>query len=304
MGEKREKSSSKSGTLAVLCVLNNYSSDSQRLTQKAIIDKVREDYGLELDRKTVSRTIEMLKNFGTETRFEFNIQSDARHGTCIRKDDSVEKITLMQAIRRGKRVLFQQFVHDFDGNIVANDKDSHPNGMFEVDPYAIVRSMGQDYLVCHKEGDGNSLRNLRISRIRRVEVLKKQRLDIKKIEGFEKDGFFNHRDYEKKFNYHMFSGKPELVEFMMNDAPPDKLKSNFNTVYSELSGFDELRSRQLPSGKVQISCHMPRAGAKIFALQFAELCTLVWPLELRRELGDLFAQIGANYREQGEYGKR
>lgn len=290
------RTSGKDSTLAILRVLQRYSGEGHQLLQKDIIAKMKQDYGITVDRKTVGRTIKMLQEFRFRSRQqEFDIVCDGRKGTYLRGNNTEVKIQLRSAIVAGKRVRFVQFVRNLEGKEVPNDKKEHPNGVFMVDPYEIVSSMGHDYLVCHKVGDGFFLRNLRLDRIRDVEIMKIDRMPLRSMEGYEKGNWINRDEYERKLNYHMFSGSPEQVEFRIEAGPQEELERRVNTLWSELATFEDVSMRKQEDGSVKVSVRMPLAGARAFAYQFADLCTLIWPENLAMELKESFAKIEERY---------
>lgn len=57
-------SSTRMITLNIIKILQKYSDENHRLSQKDIIDKLKEEYDMKVDRKTVKRNIKALLNYG------------------------------------------------------------------------------------------------------------------------------------------------------------------------------------------------------------------------------------------------
>lgn len=99
------RTSGKDSTLAILRVLQRYSGEGHQLLQKDIIAKMKQDYGIAVDRKTVGRTIKMLQEFRFRSRQqEFDIVCDGRKGTYLRGSNTEVKIQLRSAIVAGGTV--------------------------------------------------------------------------------------------------------------------------------------------------------------------------------------------------------
>lgn len=294
--EERTVTGGKSSTIAILRVLERYSGEGHKLSQQDIIHYVKNDYNLDVDRKTVGRTIKLLKNFRFRSQeSEFAIESGNGNGVYMRTNNNESKIALRSAITAGNKVRFVYYLRDLDGKEVRDDKPDHPNGEFVVDPYEIISSMGHEYLVCHKEGDV-ALRNLRIDRMKDVEVLKEQRMALQDIDGYAAWVRFNKEEYLKKLNYHMLGGKVIAAEFKIPGGTKDDMQRAVNILWDELSGFDGFGMRKVgPDGWIKVSVRMTELGAKVFARQFADMCTLIYPESTAKALKEEFAFVSAKY---------
>lgn len=297
MDEEVKYTGAKSGTIAILRVLEDYSGKGFALSQKDIISKVRQDYGFVIDRKTVGRTIDLLEKFKTSNRQRiFNIDR-VTEGVYLRNNSNSEiKIKLRSAITNGKRVSFILYARDIDGKEVVNDKKDHPQGLFVVDPYEIVNSMGHEYLVCHWEKEKtNTLRNLRLDRMHDVILLNDNRIPLREMKGYSSKSYINKKEYEQKMSYHMFGGEIGLTQFRIDAGPEEDMERKINVIWGELGHFENFEMRKMRDGWIKVSARMPKMGARAFAFQFAEMCTLIWPDDLVNDLNAAFEKIRLRY---------
>ncbi len=297
----KEYAGGKASTIAIFRVLERYSGKGHNLTQLDIVDYVQKDYGLKVDRKTVGRTINFLKEFRfSSNEKEFAIESFRRQGIYMSTNNSESKIILRSAIIGLNKVRFVYYLRDLEGHEVPDDKPDHPSGEFVVDPYEIISSMGHEYLVCHKDGDEPFLRNLRIDRMKNVEILKEERMALQEIDGCESWVRFNREEYIKKLNYHMLGGKLAYAEFKIPNGKKADMQRAVNILWDELSGFDSFEMRKQQDGWIKVSVRMSRMGIKVFARQFVDMCTLIYPESLLKELKEEFAVASAKYGEEFE----
>ena len=237
--DSKEYAGGKASTIAIFRVLERYSSKGHKLTQPDIVNHVQKDYGLKVDKKTVGRTIKLLKDFQfSSNEKEFAIESFKGQGIYMSTNNSESKIILRSAIIAHKKVRFVYYLRNLEGHEVPDDKPAHPFGEFVVDPYEIISSMGHEYLVCHKDGDEPFLRNLRIDRMKNVEILKKERMALQDIDGCESWVRFNQEEYIKKLNYRMLGGKLAYAEFKIPNGRKADMQRAVNILWDELSGFD------------------------------------------------------------------
>ena len=97
----------KSSIILVLKVLEKYSDEEHHLTYQAIIDKVKELYSVELERKSVAYSIELLEELG----YDINRSHDRRdRGVALyaRQFDLSEARFLIEAVHSSKAISAKQ----------------------------------------------------------------------------------------------------------------------------------------------------------------------------------------------------
>ena len=113
---------------------------------------------------------------------------------------------LDEAITSGRQVCFNYRTRNID----KENKKSYTSKTFVVSPYAMLWKNDHYYLVCNKSSHDN-LMNLRLDRIRKIEILNEPVRDISEVsEYFD---IFNAADYSSKM-FNMFSGKVESVTLL------------------------------------------------------------------------------------------
>lgn len=129
---------------------------------------------------------------------------------------------LYEAIKKRKKVRFNYRKRNID----KETKKNYTNKVFTVSPYALIWKDGHYYLVCNKT-KYNNLMNLRVDRIRKLEILDKPIRHFSEVSEYKY--FFDTADYASKM-FNMFSGKTEeitiqchleLREEMMDRFGPD-----------------------------------------------------------------------------------
>lgn len=295
MNDQWAKTSGKYSTLAIYRVLERYTSKANRLKQKDIIDKVRMDYNLEVDRKTVSRTVDMLREFKRNGKKEFEIQWQAKRGAYMDTGASDEEVMLVTAIAIKKKVQFVYNNVDVNKKKVPRQSEAHPDGVYVVDPYAVISAQGRCYLVCN-EGEDRFLRNFRIDKMSNMQILDEDILRLKEIKGYENGRSFNEKEYLKNFNYRMFTGEMLNVEFVIERDDKNEMAKIINIFWDELNHFEDLHMKKIADNKTRVSVKMPKFGAKVFARQFSDMCTLTSPQSLRNELQEEFKELQNRYK--------
>lgn len=111
---------------------------------------------------------------------------------------------LYDAIKRRKKVRFTYRKRNIDKEA----KKSYTNKIFTVSPYALVWKDGHYYLVCNKSKYDN-LMNLRVDRIRKLDILDNQPIrHFSEVSDYKY--VFDSADYASKM-FNMFSGKTEEI---------------------------------------------------------------------------------------------
>lgn len=125
---------------------------------------------------------------------------------CDNEDIYVIIDKLDEAIHKKEKVKFQYKTRNID----KQNKKSYTTKTFVVSPYALIWKNDRYYLVCNKESHDN-LMNLRIDRIRKIEILKCPSRKVS--ECSEYNDIFDVADYSSKM-FNMFSGAVDNVKLV------------------------------------------------------------------------------------------
>lgn len=215
--------------------------------------------------------------------------SQYRH---IEYDDFLGKIRTIDYAQDNHLQL--QFVYnDIDENgrlaprIVDNDK-----GIRIANPYGMVYVEGFFYFICSKDGSKKIL-NYRIDKMTNVVVLDTPAMPISQIPGYER-GVFNPAEYVNR-NFKMFNTEPVDVKFRIAAPIAKRLNFYINTVWDEF-GNRVSRIKRVSDTIIEFSAKIPLLGAKIFALQYADVTEVLEPEELRAELRNIFKNNAKKYK--------
>jgi predicted DNA-binding transcriptional regulator YafY len=173
---------------------------------------------------------------------------------------------LSDAITQKKQVAFRYNKPKEDGALypVRQNKDI-------VSPFALVCANGQYYLIaCYKNYD--DLRHVRVDRMTDVEILEEKARAVTEIPGWQKGLNIGRYAYEHNF---MFSGKSERIELRMRRSSAGDVIDAFGSA-ATMTPIDEVYM------KVEIDA--APEGMRYFALQFAPVCEVMAPQNLRDTL--------------------
>lgn len=137
---------------------------------------------------------------------------------------------LYDAISRRKQVRFTYRRRNID----KETKKSYTNRIFTVSPYALIWKDGHYYLVCNKSKYDN-LMNLRVDRIRKLDILKEPIRPFKEVSEY--DYVFDTADYASKM-FNMFSGKIEEITLVCHLELREEMMDRFGSNIP-LSAVDE-----------------------------------------------------------------
>lgn len=147
------------------------------------------------------------------------------------------------------------------------------NGLLDFEPYALMWSNGNYYLV----GRNRDMMNLRVDRILKVEVTQ---------ETFVPPPDFEPEEYRDRSPV-MYPGKRTRVRLRCKDSMLGVLTDFFGSVpqYSPRDG-----------GMVEVSMSIAPGGVKLFALQYAGSVEVLEPESLRREIAETLEETLKTYR--------
>lgn len=145
--------------------------------------------------KLKSMSAPVLRKKYRNVYFVNNIEHTENKNVC----EIIGKID--EAIEKHKKIEITSCGYDIEGNLV-------DRGRKVVDPYYIVLEKSRYYLICYT-GRQNDVEPKRIDRISKVKILKKESMDIRKIERYSEYPF-DIAEYMREHIY-MYSGKSERI---------------------------------------------------------------------------------------------
>lgn len=128
---------------------------------------------------------------------------------------------LYEAIRMKKKV---KFIYK-RRNIDKEAKRCFSEKLFRVSPYALIWNEDHYYLVCNHEKYDN-LMNLRLDRMRKVEILQQKARPVCEVSAYQKH--FNTADYASK-TFRMFSGETDTVRLQCKLELSEELLDRFGS---------------------------------------------------------------------------
>ena len=137
---------------------------------------------------------------------------------------------LDSAIKNEKKVKLNYCRRKLDEKYTASNEARE----FRLSPYALVWSNDHYYLIANNEKYDN-LMNLRIDRIKKVEVLDSTRRHISEVSEYKNT--FDTADYVSK-TFNMFSGKPEMTQLKCKTEILEEMLDRFGEKISIRKGED------------------------------------------------------------------
>ncbi|MDD3971852.1 MAG: WYL domain-containing protein [Clostridia bacterium] len=187
-------------------------------------------------------------------------------------------VCLSTAIEEKKQV-------EFYYNEILPDKTLKPkdNRLKCVNPYAIVCSNGQYYLICSFVNK-TKLFHYRIDRMTNVNKRETAAYPITSIPGYEKG--LNIAKYASEHHF-MYGGKPVLVKLKMPSNRAGDIMDNFG---------DKATMVDLGNGTMEVYVKAVEEGMRYFALQFAAAgCEVISPQTLRDKVKDDIRELIKKY---------
>lgn len=164
-----------------------------------------------------------------------------------------------------------------EGRWVPAKRRREKNGLLEVEPYALMWSNGNYYLVCRHQG----LMNLRADRILLVEPME---------ETFTPPADFDPARYRDRSPV-MYPGENTFVHLRCKTALLNTLVDFFGDLPQYTAPTED--------GFTQLSMSIAPAGVKLFALQYADGVEVLEPAWLRQEVLDTLERAVRKYRGGG-----
>ena len=184
---------------------------------------------------------------------------------------------LDEAINNGKQVKFTYSTRNID----KENKKSYTSKTFIVSPYAMLWKNDRYYLVCNKSTHDN-LMNLRLDRIKKVEILDDPVRNLREVSDYEFE--FNAADYSSKM-FNMFSGEfgkvKLLCELDMREQIVDRFGKKAPLTAVDVDHFETEIEAAISDGFVS------------WVMQFGDKIKVVEPAFLAEKIKEK-AQIIAN----------
>ena len=161
----------------------------------------------------------------------------------------------------------------------------HPLGMVCVDNF---------YYFVAAKGDDLKILNYRIDKMSHVIALSDKAVPVGKIPGCQR-GVFCPSEYVNR-NFKMYNTEPKNVKFRIVAEEPKRLNLYINTIWDEFGNRVD-RVKKVDDRTIEFDVKVPLSGARIFAMQYANVAEVLEPQELRKELGKMFEESVRKYRD-------
>ena len=174
----------------------------------------------------LSKTDSLLSKYQAE-RLKDQVFIDRRI-KCSNEEIFYNIDSLDIAIKNEKKVKLNYCRRRLDEKYTASNETRE----FKLSPYALVWSNDHYYLIANNEKYDN-LMNLRIDRIKKVEVLDLNRRHISEVSEYKNS--FDTADYVSK-TFNMFSGKPEMTQLKCKTEILEEMLDRFGEKISIKKG--------------------------------------------------------------------
>lgn len=225
----------KSVILRMLQIFGEYSDESHPLKQADIIEILKKQYGLEIERKAIGRNISLLKDAGVNiicTRKGSYLEGQSLEKNEIRMlidavlackfiDTENSQMLIAKLIEMGGQSFQSHFKHvycvDYFGkneqsvlfeNIERLDEalnksqkisfDYANGGTKKVSPFQMILDNQKYYLVCYDENLGKA-NYFRVDKMQNLKLLNESCVLIQSVKGFEKGINFKKLSHEKPY---------------------------------------------------------------------------------------------------------
>lgn len=323
----------KAMTICILKILEDYSDFDHPMTQTEIIARLKSEYGVEAGRNAIGRNISLLLEMGYDiSTYEENGRGAYLRE---REFDDMELLVLIDSVLcskyipegDAKRIIQKlaglstkrfarsiphvrnisewnhqrnrQFFYNlelineaikekkqlaFTYNRIRADCELHPirSSKDRVNPYELVCVSGQYYLICQYLSYDNLL-HYRVDKMTDIELLDTDALPITAVTGCENG--LDIAKYASEHNF-MFGGKAQKVV----------LKLNAECIGEAVDSFGKAaKVEKLDDEFVRVTVYGTKIGMRLWAMQFADICEVLEPEELREEVINAIRSVGKKY---------
>lgn len=221
--------------------------------------------------KKTKKLIEKLKTLVSEKQAESLVSQfyvDAPTNKCDNEEIYIIIDLLHEAITTKKKVKFIYRRRSVD----VQNKKKHTEKNFTVSPYALIWKDDHYYLVCNNEKYDN-LMNLRIDRMKKLQILNADARDVSQVSQYEKE--FDAGDYSSKM-FNMFSGEECDVTLRCSLKLQEEMMDRFGAAIPltacDISHFETTVKATLSDGLVS---WIMQYGADIQVVEPLELADMV-----------------------------
>lgn len=188
-----------------------------------------------------------------------------RRNKCTNEEIFYNIDALDRAIKNEKKVRLNYCRRRLDEKYTASNESRE----FKLSPYALVWSNDHYYLIANNEKYDN-LMNLRIDRIKKVEVLDVSRRHISEVSDYKNS--FDTADYVSK-TFNMFSGTPEMTQLKCKTEILEEMLDRFGEKISIKKGED---------GWFYVHDELfVNDGLASWIMQFGDKIEVIYPAELK-----------------------
>lgn len=314
------KQNSKLKLLYLKDIFEKYSDEEHILNSADIADYLLE-YGIECERKSIYKDIDILIEYGLDIikatkpksgfflasrnfeLAELRLLNDAIQSASfiskkktinlLKKTDNL--LSIYQAQRLKKQVFIdnrnkctnEEIFYNIDSldNAIKNEKKvklkysrrkldekfaaTSEHKEFTLSPYALVWSNDHYYLIANNEKYDN-LMNLRIDRIKNVEILDMPRRHVSQVSDYK--NHFDSADYVSK-TFNMFTGKPQMTQLKCKTEILEEMLDRFGEKVSIRKGED---------GWFYVHDELfVNEGLASWIMQFGDKIEVIYPRELK-----------------------
>lgn len=180
--------------------------------------------------KSLVEKLKSLVSHGQADSLISRVYVDSSAAKCSNEEIYITIDRLHEAIMQEKMV---KFVYR-RRNIDFQNKKRYTEKTFSVSPYALIWKDDHYYLVCNNQKYDN-LMNLRIDRIKKLEVLEKKARPVNEVSSYE--GKLDTQDYSSHM-FNMFSGEKCMVKLRCSLKLQEEMFDRFGSSVSMLTCGD------------------------------------------------------------------
>lgn len=315
---------------AVYEILKDYSDEKHPLNSREIISHLEKSYDIKMNRTTLRSYINALNEFGIETaapenflegkflverQFEeseifllANLIHSSHYIPAKMSNDLIKKLLntqtvyfrndfhhkifhqyskktnnqdvflniecLLEAIAKKKVVSFQYYQYDINKKLVM--KREKP---YKVIPIHVITENNKSYLICTPVNHLDSISHYRIDFMKKVEITEDEITPVQTIQ--EPYQYIKNKTY-------MYGGKDEKIMLRFH-------KKILNDIIDQFGKDIIIQQNYKDEELCDVLITSTRQGIIYFALQFAQYCEILEPIDLRNEIKNILKTVSDKY---------
>ncbi len=186
---------------------------------------------------------------------------------------------LDSAIKSERKVKLKYSRRKIDADFTAKNEQKD----FILSPYALVWSNDHYYLVANNE-KYNNIMNIRIDRIRKVEILNDKARHFSEVSEYKT--VFDTADYVSK-TFNMFSGKPQMIKLHCKNEILEEMLDRFG---------EKITINKIDEGWFNVVDELyVNDGLASWIMQFGDKIEVIYPEELKQLILDKTQKIRQLY---------